>query len=41
MEGDTSDDSGMGESLQQSLQCGEKNILQTTDSDSVDAEYPE
>ena len=41
MEGDTSDDSGIGESLQQSLQCREKNILQTTDSDSVDAEYPE
>ena len=41
MEGDTLDDSSMGESLQQSLQCGEKNIPQTTDSDSVDAEYPE
>ena len=41
MEGDTLDDSSIGESLQKSLQCGEKNIPQTTDSDSVDAEYPE
>ena len=44
MEVDTSDDSGMGESLQQSLQCGERHIpetTETTESDSVDAQYPE
>ena len=44
MEGDTSDDSGMGESLQQSLQCGERHIpetTETTESDSVDTQYPE
>ena len=41
MEGDTSDDSGKGESLQQSLQCGERHIPETTESDSVDAQYPE